>query len=71
MVPNPIYMGNPIYEEIFDLSYKQHSLKKINGVPCSEDHASKSAEVVKGIDGSPLPDESKSISEKYANLPVS
>lgn len=74
MVPNPIYSGNPIYEEIVDSSMLK-SLR--NGVGVSETtsrdegYVAISADAVKNVSWFPLPEESKLVEDKYATFPVS
>lgn len=75
MVPNPIYSGNPIYEEIVDSSYMLKSLR--NGVKASEatskdeGYVALSADAVKYVGSFPLPEESKLVQDKYTTFPVS
>lgn len=71
MVPNPIYSGSPIYEEIFDSTYLLRSIR--NGVGMSEaipldDYGVKSADAANSY---PSQDESKLMGEKFANFTVS
>ena len=74
MVPNPIYSGNPIYEEIVDLSILK-SLR--NGIRVSETtsrdegYVAISADAVKNVNWFPPPEESKLVEDKYATFPVS
>lgn len=75
MVPNPIYSGNPIYEEICD-STMLKSLR--NGVGVSAETTSRdegyvaiSADAVKNVNWFPVPEESKMVEDKYATFPVS
>ena len=75
MVPNPIYSGNPIYEEIVDSSQMLKSLR--NGVVASEatlkdeGYVAISADAVKYVSSFPLPEESKLVEDKYTTFPVS
>ena len=72
MVPNPIYSGNPIYEEIPDSSYMLKSLRNEVEVPevmpRDEGYVAISADAVTSF---PLPEESKLVNDKYAAFPVS
>jgi hypothetical protein len=74
MVPNPIYSGNPIYEEIVD-STKLKSLRNGAGVSETssrdEGYVAISADAVKNVNWFPLPEESKMVEDKYATFPVS
>ena len=75
MVPNPIYSGNPIYEEIPDSSYMLKSLRNEVEVPevmpRDEGYVAISADAIKNMTSFPLPEESKLVNDKYAAFPVS
>lgn len=69
MVPNPIYSGNPIYEEIVD-SLMLKSLRNENASR-DEGYVAISADAVKNVNRFPLPEESTLVEDKYATFPVS
>ena len=72
MVPNPLYSGYPIYEEI-DSAYMLNSLS--NGVSEAtskdEGYVAISTDGVKYVSSFPLPEESKLVQDKYETFPVS
>lgn len=72
MVPNPIYSGNPIYEEIPDPKMLK-SLKngELESQSRDEGYVEISANAVKLLTAYPPPEESKLVNDKYATLPVS
>ena len=73
MVPNPLYSGYPIYEEIIDSAYTMNSWR--NGVPETtskdEGYVAISADAVKYVSTFPLPEDSKMVQDKYTTFPVS
>lgn len=73
MVPNPLYSGYPIYEEIIDSTYTMNSWR--NGVSEAtskdEGYVAISADAVKYVSSFPLPEESKLVQDKYTTFPVS
>lgn len=73
MVPNPLYSGYPIYEEIIDSAYMLNSLR--NGVSEAtskdEGYVAISTDTVKYVSSFPLPEESKLIQDEYETFPVS
>ena len=73
MVPNPIYSGNPIYEEIVD-STKLKSLTRTGyneSHPRDDGYVGIVEESVKMVNGFAIPEESKCVGDKYATFPVS
>lgn len=75
MVPNPIYSGNPIYEEIFDSAKPKSlmvSMEKCAAHPRDDGYVGISTEAaVKMVESYPIPEESKLVGDKYATFPVS
>ena len=73
MIPNPIYSGSPIYDEIMDPSLLKF-LKKKGSEPQSRDEGY--VEISGNPAGKPfgtsqLPDDGKLLSDKLATMPVS
>ena len=79
MVPNPLYSGSPVYEEIVDakmlksLKNKEKEAEALAQVPVrDEGYVELSAEAAMRIlSAFPIPEESKLVDDKYATIPVS
>ena len=79
MVPNPIYSGSPVYEEIVDakmlksLKRKEKKAGAIAHVPGrDEGYVEISPEAaVRMMSAFPIPEESKLVNDKYATISVS
>ena len=74
MIPNPIYSGNPIYEEIADAKMLK-SLKKVGVSEAPQrdgGYVELSADAaVRMVSAYPIPEESKLVVDKYATITVS
>ena len=73
MVPNPIYSGSPIYEEIVDAkNLKSLTKGHVEGGWRDEGYVEISADAVeKMVSTFPIPEENKLVGDKYATISVS
>ena len=79
MVPNPIYSGSPVYEEIADakmlksLKRKEKEAEALAQAPVWDDgYVEISPEAAERMMlAFPIPEESKLVDDKYATIPVS
>ena len=78
MVPNPIYSGSPVYEEIVDakmlksLKRKEKETEALAQVPVrDEGYIELSSEAaVRMLSAFPMPEENKLVDDKYATILV-